>query len=90
MEFFQSLKLDLSQCPMRGGLLDLIGVWVLGKEKGREIEKEREGYCQAEFAFEGETETEREEYGICVCIGYCLEVEDYWVFFGEKQILGQT
>ena len=29
---------------MRGGLLDLIGVWVLGKERGREIEKEREGY----------------------------------------------
>ena len=49
---------------MRGGLLDLIGVWVLGKEKGREIEKEREGYgsysvCWAEFAFEGKTETEK-------------------------------
>ena len=42
MESFYSLKLDLSQCPMRRGLLDLIGVWVLGKEKGREIEKERE------------------------------------------------
>ena len=47
---------------MRGGLLDLIGVWVLGKERGREIEKEREGYgscsvCWVEFAFEGETET---------------------------------
>ena len=27
---------------MRGSLLDMIGVWVLGKEKGREIEKERE------------------------------------------------
>ena len=51
---------------MRGGLLDLIGVWVLGKEKGREIEKEREGY------------------GVCVCIEYCLKVEDYQVFFGEK------
>ena len=49
---------------MRGGLLDLIGVWVLGKEKGREIEKERERYescsvCWVEFAFEGETETEK-------------------------------
>ena len=74
---------------MRGGLLDLIGIWVLGKEKGREIEKEREGYgscnvCWAEFAFEGEIEIEREGYGVCVCIGYCLEVEDYWVCFGEK------
>ena len=29
---------------MRGSLLDLISVWILGKEKGREIEKEREGY----------------------------------------------
>ena len=31
-----------------------------------------------------ERETKREEYGVCVCIGYCLEVEDYWVCFGEK------
>ncbi|KAK9988900.1 hypothetical protein SO802_029139 [Lithocarpus litseifolius] len=29
---------------MRGGLLDLISIWVLGKEKGKEIEKKREGY----------------------------------------------
>ena len=44
---------------MRGSLLDLIGVWVLGKEKGREIEKEREGngscsVCSAEGLFWGE------------------------------------
>ena len=31
-----------------------------------------------------ERETEREEYGVCVCIRYCLEVEDYQVCFGEK------
>ena len=54
---------------MRGGLLDLIGIRVLGKEKGREIEKEREGYgsCsiwKAEFAFEAKTKAEREEYGV--------------------------
>ena len=34
---------------MKGGLLDLIGIWVLGKEKGREIEKKREGYGLAVF-----------------------------------------
>ena len=47
---------------MRGGLLDLIDVWVLGKEKGREIEKEREGYGSCNVCwvpFEGETETEK-------------------------------
>ena len=49
---------------MRGSLLDLISVWILGKEKGREIEKEREGYgsCSVswvKFAFEGEIETEK-------------------------------
>ena len=49
---------------MRGGLLDLISVWILGKEKGREIEKWREGYgfcsvCWAEFAFEGETKIKK-------------------------------
>ena len=31
-----------------------------------------------------ERETEKEEYGIYVCIRYCLEVEDYRVCFGEK------
>ena len=31
-----------------------------------------------------ERETKREEYGVCVCIGYCLEIEDYRVCFGEK------
>ena len=31
-----------------------------------------------------ERETEREEYGVCVCIGNCLEIEDYRVCFGEK------
>ena len=73
---------------MRGGLLELIGVWVLGKEKGREIEKEREGYGSCSVVRLSlrlkERETEKEEYGICVCIGYCLEVEDYRVCFGEK------
>ena len=54
---------------MRGGLLDLIGIRVLGKEKGREIKKEREGYgsCsvwKTEFAFKAKTEAEREEYGV--------------------------
>ena len=41
-----------------------------------------------EFAFEGETETEREEYGVCVCIRYCLEVEDYRVCFGGEIDIG--
>ena len=54
---------------MRGGLLDLIGIRVLGKEKGREIEKEREWYgsysvWKTEFAFKAKTEAEREEYGV--------------------------
>ena len=31
-----------------------------------------------------ERETEREEYGVCVYIGCCLEIEDYRVCFGEK------
>ena len=74
---------------MRGSLLDLIGVWVLGKEKGREIEKEREkGMSLAVFVRLSlrlkEREIERGEYGVCICIGYCLEVEDYRGCFGEK------
>ena len=36
-----------------------------------------------EFAFEGER-----EYGICVYIGYCLEVEDYRVCFGGEIDIG--